>query len=365
MLVSAIISTYNAQRFIEGRLRNLTEQTLYRQGQLEIIVIDSASQEDERSLILKFVEFHENIHYLRIDVRETVYGSWNRGFLMAKGRYFINANTDDRFAEDGLEKLASALESHPEFDAAYGDWLYTEIENDNFFSKTPKTLFTYPEFHPSLLFYLQLTSHALMIRRQAFSKIGLFDDTLQVFGDRDWVFRFAVLGLQAIHLKQVVGLYLKRFDSVERANSTVGNKEFGLLLQYYQQPEHFVKLHGYQNIPEKKELSQFYTLTGALGIHFADMNGGGDRLPQQSLIFFRRALALDPDNFMAGNNLAVIAATQGGKKFAEENFSRLLSTCTGARRTGLEKNLTLNNSGSQKLTEYYWSISLLNGALKD
>ncbi len=52
--VSAVVSTYNSEKFIYGRLINLTEQTLYKKKDLEIIVIDSNSKENEKAIVEKF-----------------------------------------------------------------------------------------------------------------------------------------------------------------------------------------------------------------------------------------------------------------------------------------------------------------------
>ncbi|MFM6401145.1 MAG: glycosyltransferase, partial [Planktothrix sp.] len=38
--VSAIISTYNAEKFIRGCLEDLVDQTLYKKGEVEIVVVD-------------------------------------------------------------------------------------------------------------------------------------------------------------------------------------------------------------------------------------------------------------------------------------------------------------------------------------
>ncbi len=358
MLVSAVVSTYNAQKFIRGRLENLVTQTLYQKGQLEIIVIDSGSQEDEASVVREFSARYKNIRYLRTKERETVYGSWNRGIAMAQGRYFINANSDDRFAEDALERLTEVLDDRSEFAAAYGNWYYTDIENDNIDSSNSKKLYEYPEFYPPLLFYHQITSHALMIRCHVFSEIGIFNDSMEVFGDRDWILRFAIAGLKAIRIKHWVGLYLKRDDSLERAKRNIGNEEFNNLLHHYQQPERFVRLHGYQKSSEKPELAQLYALTGALGIHFFKTDSEGcARLPQQSLLFFRRALALDPDNFMAGNNLAVVAALQGGTEFAVEKLSYLLALYPDKKSGYLERNLKMAGNRSQNISDFCWCFN--------
>ncbi len=359
MLVSAVVSSYNARKFIRGRLENLLEQSLYRKGELEIVVIDSDSAEDEGDIVKEFSSTHKNIHYFRTDRRETVYGAWNRGIKLSCGRYFINANTDDRFSEDGLEKLALALEAESEYDAAYGDWYYTFTENDRFSSSTSKIFYSYPDFYPPFLFYYQLTSHALMIRRETFQEIGFFAEDMEVCGDREWVFRLAASGRKALHLQEPVGLYLKRGDSLERSRQSAANREFGQLLNFYLEPENFVRLHGLTEIPDKKELAELYAITGSLGINFLKKDENGiESLPQQSLFFLRRALTFDSDNITAVNNLAVAAAIQGGRRFAEDSFSRLLSSAIGIEN-GVSKNLDLNREGARHFSEFYW-VSLVD-----
>ncbi len=357
MLVSAVVSTCNARKFIRGRIKNLLEQTLYRKGELEIVVIDSNSGEDEGGIVKELSSRYEHILYLRTDRRETVYGAWNRGIKISRGRYFINANTDDRFSGNGLEKLSQALETEPEFAAAYGDWYYTLTENDRFSSSTPKEFYPYPDFYPPLLFYHQLTSHALMIRRETFKEIGLFADAMEVCGDRDWVFRLAASGRKALHLKKTVGLYLKRGDSLERSRSDAANREFGQLLNVYMAPENFIHLVGRTEIPDNKELAKLYAKTGSLGINFLKKDESGvDSLPQQSLIFLRRALALDQDNLMAVNNLAVAAAVQGGVEFAQMEMAKLLKKDKIGEidRLRVAQNLSLIEAATRCFRDFFW-----------
>ena len=149
--VSAIVSTYNSEKFMRSRLNNLVKQTLYKKNLLEIIVINSGSQQNEEKIINEFQLNHPNIKYIKTK-RETIYQAWNRGFKVAKGQYVINANTDDLFTLDGLECMANELDVNNYISAVYGDWLLTKIENDSFESKTEKCLFKYPEFFAHLFF---------------------------------------------------------------------------------------------------------------------------------------------------------------------------------------------------------------------
>ncbi len=59
--VSAIVSTYNSERFIRGCLEDLVNQTLYKKGELEIIVIDSGSQQNEREIVEEFQKKYKNL----------------------------------------------------------------------------------------------------------------------------------------------------------------------------------------------------------------------------------------------------------------------------------------------------------------
>ena len=52
--VSAIVSLYNSLEFVEGCLQDLVEQTLFTRGELEIVVIDSNSPQNEREVVERF-----------------------------------------------------------------------------------------------------------------------------------------------------------------------------------------------------------------------------------------------------------------------------------------------------------------------
>ncbi|MBU1863539.1 MAG: glycosyltransferase, partial [Candidatus Omnitrophica bacterium] len=99
-LISAIVSAYKSERFMRGKLVDLLKQTIGRQ--LEIIVVDSHSPENEGAIVREFMKSHSNIKYIRTKSRESVYQAWNRGIQAASGMYITNANTDDRLRPDAF-----------------------------------------------------------------------------------------------------------------------------------------------------------------------------------------------------------------------------------------------------------------------
>ena len=64
-LISALIPTYNAERFMRGLLENLEAQTIA--DQLEIVIVDSNSPQNEQAIVEEFQQRYGNIVYLRTD----------------------------------------------------------------------------------------------------------------------------------------------------------------------------------------------------------------------------------------------------------------------------------------------------------
>ncbi len=127
-LISAIVSTYKSARFLRGCLEDLERQSIA--DRLEIIVVDSQSPQDERSVVEEYQRRFSNIVYIRTRERETIYGAWNRGIRAARGKYITSANTDDRHRVDALEVLARMLDERPEVTLVYADCLITAVENE-------------------------------------------------------------------------------------------------------------------------------------------------------------------------------------------------------------------------------------------
>ena len=318
--VSAIVSVYASERFIEGRLQNLIDQTLYMNGELEIIIVDSNSPENEQAIVERYLEQYSGIRYLRTPVRETVYSAWNRGIEIASGTYCVNANTDDRFTTDALETMADVLDTKPEYDAVYGNWVVTRTPNDTFESSNDKRLFIYPDFDPGLFFYLQITSHANFVRRSVFDRIGMFDGNYTVFGDREFMLRFCAHGHRALKIEKTIGLYLENPTSVERANKDIGAQECAGLYERYMAPDQFATLMGFPPDVSAKTLARAYSHSGCLGMGLYQVDGNPHHALGSPAKLFAHAIELDPENAPALNNMGVIALCHQAPQEAQRFF---------------------------------------------
>lgn len=215
--VSAVVSTYKNERFIEGRLKDLLAQTLG--DRLEIIVVDSGSPENEGAIVRRYQKEHSNIRYLRTEQRENVYQAWNRGIRAASGKYVTNANADDRLRPDALEVLARELDQNPSVALVYADFWITGFENQEFGSHICTGYSLKPDYHPNIMLAGCHMGPQPMWRRSVHNEIGYFDESFFAAGDYELWCRLA-LRHPMKHVRELLGLYLHNGDGVSNSNLT-------------------------------------------------------------------------------------------------------------------------------------------------
>ena len=204
-LVTAFVSTYASENFMRGCLEDLLNQTLGKR--LEIIVIDSGSPEREGDIVREYQKNHPNIRYIRTENRETIYEAWNRGVKAARGKYVVNANTDDGHRKDAFERLAQCLEANPGASIAYGDIVYSTQPNDTFPSEHVTRQIHYPDFHPGLAFACCFAGCTQFWRREDLIRIGCFDARYKAAGDYEMLLRAVQHGLTAVHVPEELSLH--------------------------------------------------------------------------------------------------------------------------------------------------------------
>ncbi|HEY0602796.1 MAG TPA: glycosyltransferase [Herpetosiphonaceae bacterium] len=229
-LVSAIVSTYNAERFIWGCLEDLEAQTIA--SRLEIIVVDSGSSQHEGAIVKEFQQRYDNIVYLRTDQRESMYAAWNRGIQAARGTYITNANTDDRHRRDAFERMAAVLDTRPEVALVYADASVTRTENETFAAHTPVASLNWPAFDPLELLRRCCVGPQPMWRKSMHTIYGSFDASFEVAGDWEFWLRMAEHET-FVHLPEVLGLYLSSPGGAENRNHALLGQENARVYQRY------------------------------------------------------------------------------------------------------------------------------------
>lgn len=230
-LVSAIVSTYNSECFIRGCIEDLEQQTIAHQ--IEIIVIDSASPQNEGAIVRELQGRYGNIRYLRTDQRETVYAAWNRGIALARGRYVTNANTDDRHRRDAFELMARVMDSRPGIDLVYGDVLITKTPYETFEHHTLSGRYNWYDWDRNILLDKGcFIGPQPMWRRSLHQLYGGFDPTYVTSGDYEFWLRISQTS-DFFHIRQPLGLYLAHPDSIEHQNEDRKGSENSKILNIY------------------------------------------------------------------------------------------------------------------------------------
>jgi hypothetical protein len=135
------------------------------------------------------------------------------------------------------------LDNRPDIDLVYADVFESAEANQAFVDNPRSVRYRYPEyFGPQSLLFYQFGCQPVW-RKQVHQQMGLFSTELRAAGDWDFCVRFALAGLRAVHLPQVLGSFLNRPTSISQQDST-SVKEQALVKQRYLSEEQVLVLYG-------------------------------------------------------------------------------------------------------------------------
>jgi glycosyltransferase involved in cell wall biosynthesis len=220
--VSALVSTYNSEFYFRGCLQSLVEQTLFVAGEMEILILDSGSSQNEKAIAQEYQNQYPNIIYVRTE-RESLYAAWNRMVRMSRSRYLVNANTDDRQRRDAFEVMAAALDER-NVSLVYTDALLTVIPNESFSKTTAKIAWSVPDFNVRQALADCPFGCQVMWRRSVHDELGFFDEKLKIAGDYEFFLKASLSG-GAYHIAQPLCLYFESMKNLSYGQPDQVNAE--------------------------------------------------------------------------------------------------------------------------------------------
>ena len=117
-LITALVDTYNHERYIEQALASVLEQGLS-PAELEIVVVDDGSTDGTASIVEKFAPRVKHVRKKNGGQAS----AFNAGFAESRGEIIAILDGDDWWAKGKLGAVAEALEKNPEV-AAVGHGYY-------------------------------------------------------------------------------------------------------------------------------------------------------------------------------------------------------------------------------------------------
>jgi glycosyltransferase involved in cell wall biosynthesis len=187
-IVSVVLPTLNRAKTLGRAIQSVLDQTF---GDFELIIVDDGSTDDTKLVFDKYAG-QEKVRL----ISQLVPGcsaARNIGVCVSRGRYVAFQDSDDEWVPDKLEKAVEALEdSGPEVGVFYSDMI--RIEEDG-----RQSYWHSPDVERGVLINERILDfqvacigiQSAVIKRDCFSKVGLFDERLPRFIDLELFIRLA------------------------------------------------------------------------------------------------------------------------------------------------------------------------------
>ncbi len=187
-LVSVIMATLNAEKFISDALTSIFAQTY---NHLEIILIDGHSSDNTKEI----VALYPQIKFI-LQTGKGLFDAWNQGITMCKGEFVAILDSDDIWEPTTISNHITAL--------IQDDTKLGSIGHVQFFIEANQT--PPPKFKLSLLSqsHLAYMPGCFVGRRAIFDKIGYFETNWKVASDIIWFAKVKEMKEEIILFDEVV-----------------------------------------------------------------------------------------------------------------------------------------------------------------
>lgn len=181
-LVSVIIPTYNRAVYLKRAVESVLAQSY---KNIELLIINDGSSDKTPAVISELKERDPRIVGLTNKGNLGIAKSSNRGIRRARGKYIARLDDDDFWADPKkIEKQVEFLEAHPDYVLVGGGMIKIDREG----REIKRYLFPEKdeEIRRSLLVYNLFVQSTILFRKEAWQRVGGYDETLDFLGeDRD------------------------------------------------------------------------------------------------------------------------------------------------------------------------------------
>ncbi len=197
--VSVIIPTYNRISMLEEALQSVFTQDF--KGTVETIVIDDHSSDGTAEMM---TQKYPEVRFIHFQQNQGAYVARNHGLQKSTGQYIAFLDSDDLWEKSYLSSQISALESQEKSIcvSALILWYTTKNKKVIELQKPDLERFISP-IHQLLVRSSFIHSPSSMVlRREVFETVGLFDESFRVGADREFYTRCYIQGYQPIFTEQ-------------------------------------------------------------------------------------------------------------------------------------------------------------------
>lgn len=212
MKISVIIPTFNRKYVLHRAIESVANQT---RPPIEIIVVDDGSTDGTKDWL---ANSFPSVKYIYQD-NKGVSSARNGGIEVSKGSWVSFLDSDDEWMPTKLEEQESYILENPEIKFCHTNEIW--IRNGVRVNQMKKHQKYGGDIFEKCLDICRISPSSVLIKKDVFDEIGLFDESLRVCEDYDmwlrWASRFSVLFLD----RQLIIKYGGHSDQLSRVNSGI------------------------------------------------------------------------------------------------------------------------------------------------
>ncbi len=244
MKISVIVPCRNEEKFIANTLESLINQSFPIQD-YEILVVDGLSEDNTQNIINNFLDKYSNLS-LYINEKKITPSAMNIGIKNAKGEVIVICGAHAIYSKEFLSEGYELLKKNQNFDCVGGPII---SDGTNAFSKAVSLAMSsiigvgnakhrFPEYEG----FAEMACFPFF-RKEVFSKIGLYDESLVRNQDDEFCMRLRQHGGKVYLSPKVKSIYLVRDHpkKLMRQYFNYGVWRF-VVLRMYKQPISFRQL---------------------------------------------------------------------------------------------------------------------------
>jgi glycosyltransferase involved in cell wall biosynthesis len=219
--ISVIIPVLNNKSGFTKALASLPSPS---ENNIQTIVIDGGSTDGTLSVI---IENNGVIDYWESGNDSGICDAFNRGILKSTGKFIVILNSDDYWEPDAFNAFSNSITENPRGDIYYGAIRFFEPVSGYNYIRKP--------YIENMKYRMSLFHPAMLIRRETYMRIGLYNPDYTHAMDSEWCHRAISSGESFIEIPFII------------ANMSLGgisDREYNVSLSQYRDSIIFHKLSG-------------------------------------------------------------------------------------------------------------------------
>ncbi|RYE05563.1 MAG: glycosyltransferase [Rickettsiaceae bacterium] len=178
-MVSIILPTYNREHFIGEAISSVLSQNYHN---FELIIVDDGSTDKTHDIVSTFKDSRIKYYYQHNKGRSS---ARNLALSIACGEYIAFLDSDDLYLKNKLVIQVEYMNNHPETSMIYTSARYIDEEGrlSGFGYNAIVSGFIYR--HIAFFLPVTITLPTVMVVKNVFQKVGIFDENMHRFEDTD------------------------------------------------------------------------------------------------------------------------------------------------------------------------------------